>query len=526
MFKKINTTILIFLTAFSAIKLKAQQADSTNVLPAYITLFGYNALWHNGNNAAGLRQDSILAFGKTKLGFDQMQGQFKLAQQAKDSQRLNFESERFQNIGKTLFYGKFSYTQQWDKQLRFSDVLDPYRGTPYLLADSIGGDWKKQLYTLTLKAASPALLNNKLTIGLGTTLNVATGARQNDPRPLSTSNQITIAPSATWKLNKSNLIGLNGWYNRYREDISLEVKNSSINYSLYKSLGLGQLELPTTFTTGASRIYKGNKWGGDIQYQLKNNSITWLNNFGYRTYQEQVADGTSVPRKSGTWKQTAYSFNSNLNIGNKNFLHRFALTLQRLEDQGIEFHEFYNTSLKAWQTLLEAEFYLAETDQASLSYTLIKPNKEHVFNWLAEIGGSYYSTNKSYLLPASSQVISNAGIWLKGTKVWSFNRNTNLQTGVTAFYNHNLDQLLSYIPITGDRTLLAREVLYPDHDYLSSNFIATTVNLQIDFKVEKVKNVRFLIAGSVSNQHSLTTNIYPNATGNRNYWSFSLGALY
>ncbi len=525
MFKKrIFTLLLILIVLFCKIELKAQ--DSTRVSPIDIGLFHYNKLWQQGPNAAGLRQDFIPTFGKTGLYFSQTDGGFKLAQQAKSNQQVNFESERFQQIGRTFFYGKFSYVQQWDKEIRFSDVLDPYRGTPYILMDSIGGDWKKQLYGLTLKAASPVFFKDRLTLGLGTTLNVGTGARQNDPRPLSTTNEITLTPSLTMKLKTNSLIGLNGLFSRYREDISLEIKNTSVNHYLYKSLGLGQLELPTAFTTGASRVYQGSKWGGDLQYQFKRDQLTWLSTLGYRTYKERVSDGTSVPRKSGTWKQSVYQLNSNVNIDGKNLSHRFALKLQRLEDQGIEFHEFYNATLKTWQTLLEAEFYLAETDHASLTYTVIKPNVKQSFKWLAEIGANYYATSKNYLIPVSAQEISKAGIWLKGTKVWTLNGTATLQTGVEGMYTRNLTNSLFYVPITGDRTLLAKSVLYPDQSYLSADGLSISSHIQYAFKINKYKNVGFAIDGDITHQRSLSTGSYENAIGSRNYFNIGLTALY
>lgn len=530
MFRKTSITLLIITASLCcALISRAQQKEADSTLAsaaAYLTLSKYNALWLQGPNAAGLRLDSLSAFGRTQLGYNQNEGAFKLAQQAKRQQQFNLESERLQEIGKTLFYGKFSYTQQWDQQLNYSDVLDPYRGTPYVLADSIGGDWKKQLYALTLKAAGPAFWNNRLRLGIATDLKVGTGARQNDPRPLATNNEISVTPGLTWNLNAKNLIGLNGWYNRYREEVSLEVKNSNINHYLYKSLGLGQLELPVTFTTGASRTYNGHTWGGDFQYQWYGKGISWLNSLGYRSREEEVRDGTSVPRKSGTWKQSVYSVTSKLNLDGAGFLHRITLDASRTEDKGIEFHEFYNTTLKAWQTLLEAEFYLSETDYASISYTLIKPDQKQVFNWLAEIGGNYYSTRKNYLYPASAQEFTNAGFWVKGAKVWHLRGGGNLQTGMQAFYTRNLSNSLSYIPITGDRTLLAREVLYPDQSYQAANAITSAVNMQYDFKMEKLKNVRFAVSGSFSSQHSLASGSYPNAMGNRNYYHFGISALY
>jgi len=528
MFNKTHNIFLLVLLLCNISVVNAQdvKTDSIEVSAADLTLLPYHTLWFNGNNAAGIRQDLIPAFGRTTLGFTQEKGEFKLAQKPMSSSGLNFTTERFQNIGKMLFYGKFSYTQQSDKGQKFSDVLNPYRGTPYILADSIGGDWKKQLYGLTLKAVGPTMLNKRLTIGLGATLNVGTGARQNDPRPLSTNNEITLSPSLTYKLDAHSLIGINGLYSRYREDISLEVKNSNINHYLYKFLGLGQYELPTTFTTGASRIYQGNKLGGDVQYQLVGNRIQWLSSFGYRKYTEEVSDGTSVPRKSGTWKQSAYTFNSNINIKGSTSFQRISLRINRDEDSGIEFHEFYNTTLKVWQTLLEAEFYSAETDHASLSYAWIKPGKSVAFNWLVETGIDYFATRKTYAVPAARQEISFFAPWIKGTKVWAFSDGSDLQTGIGLKYVQNLQSQLAYIPITGDRTFLARNVLYPDQAYLSADYLSASLHLQYDFKVKAAANTRFFASGNLTGQSAVTSNIYPNAQGSRTYFSFNLGVIY
>lgn len=530
MFNKNKIVVLIcsiLLLAKADLKAQDKKNDSLMVTPAYISLLGYLAQWQKGSNAAGLWQDSLVLFGRTTLGYKQEDGTFKMAQEPERMSQFNFGTERYQKIGGMLFYGKVSYIQQWDKKVNYSNVLDPYRGTPYILADSIGGAWQKQLYALQVKAASPAMLGHRLVLGLGAVLNVGTGARQNDPRPLSTNDEIIITPGLTWRLNQAGLVGINGLYGRYREEVSLVVKNSNINHYLYKSLGLGQLELPTTFTTGASRVYNGNKLGGDIQYQWHQDGISWLTSLGYRSYQEKVADGTSVPRKSGTWKQQTYQFKSSLNMDGQNFLHRFSVGLERMEDTGIEFHEFYDLTTKTWKTLLEAEFYLSETNLTSFSYTLIKAQQQHSFSWLAEIGGNYFSLSRSYLIPSSKQEISRTEVWLKAAKNWNLPNAGSLQASIKGLYSKKLNASLMYIPITADRTLLAREVLYPDQAYLSADYLGTTINLQYGIKLEKVRNVRLLLGGNFTNRYSMTTDpVYNNAKGNRNYWGFSLGALY
>ena len=499
--------------------------DTSAMLPHYAILLPYQTVWKSSGNAAGLTKDSILVFGQTALHYQNINGNYKLAQQAKNNQQLNFETERYLQLGKSLFYGGFSYTQQWEKELKLSDVLDPYRGTPYLWADSIGGNWKKQLYALELKASSPALLKRKLHLGISADLNVATGARQNDPRPLSTNNQIKVSPGLLWNIASKHTLGLNGIYQRYREDISMETKNTNVNHRIYRFLGMGQMELPTTFVTSASRIYEGQWFGANIQYHLKAKNFDWLNNLGYKNGDEEVAEGSSIPRKSGTWKQTSYSFASQLNLTSKKYQHRLSLDLKRLQDTGVEFHEIYNAATKTWQTILEADFYIANTDYAQFSYTLIKKKSALDFNWLAEGGINYLAIDKNYVIPVSVQGISNAEIWARGLKNLTLGKNS-LHIGVRLGYSKNLSQSLHFIPITADRTLVAREVLYPDHGYLSTDFFSANANLQYNFKLKQAKATQFFIRSAYTLQQNINAPIYGTADGQRHFLNVSLGAYY
>ena len=523
---KICRLVLIAL-ALSCSSLKAQQAplDTSVLLPHYVTLLPYQAAWRNSDNAAGLFKDSLLLFGKTTLNYQHINGKYKLAQQAINNQQLNFETDRYLKLGKGLFYGRFSYTQQWEKELKLSDVLDPYRGTPYLWADSIGGDWKKQLYALQLKVSSPALLNEKLHLGLSADLNVATGARQNDPRPLSTNNQIKIYPATIWNITPHHSLGLNALYERYREDISLETKNTNYNHRLYRFLGLGQLELPTTFTTSASRVYEGSQWGGNIQYQFKRKNIDWLSNIGYKSGDEEVAEGSSIPRKSGTWKQASYFASSQVSLKNEKYQHRLAVVLKRLQDTGVEFHEIYNATTKTWQTILEADFYIANTDYAQIAYTFIKKKATLGFSWLAEGGINYLALDKNYVLPLSIQQISNAEIWVRGLKNFSLATNS-VYIGTRLGYSKNLSQSLHFIPITADRTLAAREVLYPDHGYLTADFFSANANIQYNFKLQNVKGTSFFAKAEYTLQQNINAPTYGTAYGQRHFLNISLGAFY
>lgn len=516
-----------FLLASSGAIAQGQQADTLRNLPMVQALTSLRNNWLQSPNAAGMKLSSFLPAGKTELSYNNLSGGMKLAQQPESCERFQFNSERYQPLGGAIFYGSFSYTEQRDKNVRFSDVMNPYRGTPYLLADSIGGDWKKQLYSLKLKVSSPQLLGDKLILGIGAELNVGTGARQNDPRPLNTSNEINITPGLIWKLSDNSHIGINGLYGRYREEISLEVKNTYVNHYLYKFLGIGQYELPGVFSVGSARNYDGNKYGGDLQYELTKGRVSWLTTAGYRSYSEEVSDGNSVPRKAGTWKQKEYNVLSVFNLHKGRVLQQFKLNGQLTEDTGIEFHEYFNTVTKEWQTILEAPFYTAETKLAGLSYTYLKESDQMVYSWLAEVGLNYQSVDKQYTIPVSAERLERIAFYLKGGKNMLTGKNSSLQVSLSLGYSMSLSDGVSFIPVTSDRTLLAREILYPDHAYLSADRLIATAEAQYNFNIRKVKGAKFFI-GSVANViRSVNADaVYPAASGNRRYVSLSLGAYY
>ncbi|EDM35423.1 hypothetical protein PBAL39_13175 [Pedobacter sp. BAL39] len=520
-------TVGILLFAFTCAHAQVTQTDSLRLLPQQFELLPLRYNWLEGTNAAGMQRDSLYALGKTQLSFASEKGDLRRIQQPESRDQFRFQSERYQPLGKSVFYGSFSYTQRWDNEVHFSDVLDPYRGTPYLLADSVGGDWKLQLYALKLKAAAPKLWNDRLVFGIGANLEVSTGARQNDPRPLNTANKLSILPAVTLALNDHSTFGLNGYYGRYQEDISLEIRNTSVNHFLYKLLGLGQYELPGIFSVGSSRNYGGNTYGADLQYEWRMNGWSWLSTAGFRSLREAVSDGNSVPRKAGTWEQKDYHAQTMLGREGEAFFQKLRLQLERLEDTGIEFHEFYNTGTQMWQTILEAPFYTAETTSATLNYTILRKEGNDSYKWSAQGELKYISVDQRYSVPRSSQRVTQLHAAIKGGRNWMMSHGRSLQLNLKLNYEMALDQALSYVPITGDRTLIAREVLLPDYDYGAADRIGGSCDLQYNFCIPSVPRTSFYakaVAQVLGNLSSAAR--YPSARGNRTMFNLSLGAYY
>ncbi len=101
--------------------------------------------WLSSTNPAGLSLNPNILPGKMNLAYSTETGDYKRVQQGDNINHYNFQTQRYTKIENTFFYGSFSYNKSFEKGIDYSDVNNPYRGTPYLLIDTIGNDICEQL---------------------------------------------------------------------------------------------------------------------------------------------------------------------------------------------------------------------------------------------------------------------------------------------------------------------------------------------------------------------------------------------
>lgn len=92
-------------------------------------------LWRLTDNAAGLAIDSSQNRGYAQLGVEHWDGDYTRVQEGKQTNRLLFETERYQKVGKYLYgYGRFDFDYGRTKGRTWCDVSRPYNAAPYSLA--------------------------------------------------------------------------------------------------------------------------------------------------------------------------------------------------------------------------------------------------------------------------------------------------------------------------------------------------------------------------------------------------------
>lgn len=488
--------------------------------------------WLLTPNAAGLKDGVVPAIGSTYIGTHQEQGDFKRPQQALTKQSYLFHSERYQPVKNGVFYGSFRFEQQKEEAVHWNDVMDPYRGTPYVLADSLGGDWKKQVFQLNLKAAS-AKIANRLSLGAGVVYNLSTGARQNDPRPLNYVNELDFKPALLFEISGIHAAGLTGTYGFYKEEVSLLNNKSELLQKVFKLKGLAVHDAPSLFSSSFTRLYDGTKKGAELQYAFTKSgdqNFKWLSSFGFQDYTEDVRDGVTKPTNGGRYKQTTYHLTSIMTRSNDAFIQQLQFSFLKMNGKGREYHQTYDPVSTLWLTTFDAIFYTRSSTTANVAWELARAAKHDGFKWKTRASAGYNKLDAAYLYSFPvSQNLETGNVNLGAWRTWSFKSRNNLLLSAEGTYVFPLSNVLRYTDGNGYTNQSIKEILVPDHAYLASKAIKAGLSIQYTFgsnKPDAQFHNQFYVKGAGEIARPLNGEVIPGPNGNRKNFALTIGAFY
>lgn len=479
----------------------------------------YTPLLYTDNTAA-LWSLPLTQLGQSQATFQSTRSNFRRPQEAHANQALHLITERYQRSNQALWYGKFAFAQGRDKEINWSSMLNPYRGTPYILADSIGGDWKKQHYTLEAKVASRPIWKERLHVGFNLRYELATGAKQIDPRPLSNTNTLTLGPSLLWHVNNQHQLGLSTQYQSFREYINIEIRQPNTSHNLYRFKGLTIHDHPIPTTSGHSRRYNGNELTGALQHQVNFNSIITLSSaVGYAQYDESTIDGSATPVPSGDYTRKKMYITSSLSKRSEDGrrLKQIVLNAARQNNTGTEYHTTYDHTLGQSAITFSGTLYKQEKQTLSLRYN------QGYFTSIGDLGSLFYldlaidqmETNYLYTQPSKQDILQfryAVGYWHNIPGKW------RLQSELG--YQHSPIQSLHYTPKAGANTA-AKEILYPDHDYLTASSAHLTLQGKRIFKFSESRQTQWYAHSKVHYKQRLdkaTNSLY-----GLNHFTFQIG---
>lgn len=496
----------------------AQPRDTPmdNRLVLWDTTIG-RSLLVTGNNTALLTADSIPDVGYATLGGQLLSGGFRRPQEAEAEQAITFDTERYQRIGDWLFHGRFSYRHQRQDNLRWTDIMDPYRGTPFVLADSTVGDWKKHHFALEASASLP--LNERLAVGLALNYRVGSGAKNRDPRPLSNVNDITLLPSASWTVNNRHVLGIHGRYRRFKEDIGVLIR-AQFAQGLYRLKGLSFHDQILPVSVSYSRAYSGTAWGGGLQHLYHvNPSWQWFNEVEYTRYTEATQDVTIPPLPSGDFRNDHVSLRTTLRYRTGRMEKSLSMAAEAQRGVGHEYHYVSNV------LVFDGDMHQQEALSATLTHEWMRHRPGIPYVWSIAPSLNYRQYRASYpTVPTNSrQEFTQLAASLTGG-TW-----VARQVAITAavHYQTALSDTLDY-HADGVGQTVASTVLLPDQDYATADYLSGRLGLKYVFSrpISERDRRQFFAELSGLLHHRLNAVPYAGYGPNRAYASLTIGMYY
>lgn len=473
--------------------------------------------------SAFLGELNLPAVGNTTLGYFYEAGDYRHPFTGKSKQGLHFSSEKFQRTGDWTVYGRFDFTTLKEKQLAYASLVNPFTDNPYQIVDSLQGDWNKQFYDMALKIASPSFAGGSMRAGLGLSYQVATGARQMDPRSVDTENKIQLAPNLTYKISQRHQLGLAAIYNYHKNDLRLTRANENQQYNVYKLLGLAEYAgaSPFIMTSDMYRNYITHEYGTEVSYRHASDQFRWLVSGSYLRHGEKVTDGTTYPMKAGKHTFDQYSLLSAIDWKRGLYNHHFDLNILYQDISNTEYQQLQRTDDRSYETIFEGTLNTALRSQATLAYILAKETSSYRSDWFAKASLSYSGWDNRYALPQSKEIIDRLDIGVRFNKAvsrWVFDLASN--------YNFAVKNEWSYTDKNYSSNFIANNVALPIYQYLASDRIANSLSIQYRLANFGRKNNELYIKGSGSLETVLSSAMGAIEKGQSRYSvNLSLGLL-
>lgn len=330
--KRSYVFIVLLVSALSGYSGDSLQTNSFNSQ----RIFDVGNLWLKTGNVSGLffnHDKELILFD---AGTNMRNGDFHRVSEAGDISRYSFNTSSYQSIGNKIFAsGSFEYNNLDTKGARWSGTYDPYRGNPYLLADSLSGtSWHKENYRLVGQMAY--VLSDKLILGCSVDYFAAVAAKQKDPRPENTITSFAIHPSLVFKKSNYNL-GFDFGYMNQKEQVSYYTFRSNFNstFFLFKGFGFFSKEIYSSFT----RFQIASKITGGIQFEKELKGMQSLTELRVNYSIEGIEDGSNqiIKEDGGDWGTYEIELNQQLKkVIGKN-THLFEASLCFLNGDGTEY---------------------------------------------------------------------------------------------------------------------------------------------------------------------------------------------
>ena len=387
---------------------------------------------------------------------------------------LRIQTKSFQKTKSMAFFGEASFVSDQRSNVQWCDVEDRALLNPYLIGDSIGGDYYREAYSM---GGGTSIRTGNWELGLRGLYKGGVSYRKVDPRPRNTVSSIRINPGVTYFAGPWRF-GWYGSYERYRQnvDIQVEKEGRKVYFFLLQGFGIYNRQF-SELEESYSRIYKGNliNTGLNLNYSKSPASKTGMR----LSVQRDLLVASESDRRT-PYKITRNGLNAELThqqdmFGRTLFIRGSYDLLQTIGNETQYTPATINTNYIVWNFATQSDRYENVSEEMGISVSLVNQKYWETSVW-GELEASRRQQNQNYFTPDYQQSIhdqtASATIGLHAPMRKSC-LDVELQGGYRQVVFSDLYQ--------SENTVLAERLILPDYDFLSSDRVFYEVKLKYGY---------------------------------------------
>lgn len=377
-----KTSAFLLLISLGSCSLKAQ--DSLGLFKVISNQYNLernfkSAFYDNLAFMSGYGNDSFSEFG---IGYNAEHKKVYRQQLGNGNKGLTVNAGSFQKLRSNRYvWGTAGYESLKTDLVRWNETLDYERISPYIVADSVGGQLKTERYHF---AGGYLQKINRWSVAGEVSYLAQMGYRARDPRMKSTTSDLKIKAGVSYNVFRKYDVGLFGEFNKYTQNTSITFQSALGRAYTYQMTGLGFSNYLFNGGTYPNSNYEEFAYRGGLQ----------ISSDGGKDFYISATAGTSNNIKAYINSSSSNSFNDLSELRNEIF---------RLEGA-----KFFNLKNKQ-RTGISANFSQSVKSGSEYGYSLNTTSLTQIFkrttyrkeNYIATLKGFYQYTGNQFSIAAT-----------------------------------------------------------------------------------------------------------------------------
>lgn len=299
----------------------------------------------------------------------------------------------FINKGNSSMWGKASYRNGTQENMKWNETSDYLLLYPYVVGDSLGGDFKSERYFFN---GGYTAKKGRFIWGADASYCATLGYRQIDPRPRNITGKLDFTLGLALTGIHRYRIGISVNASKYKQKNDIKFYNEQGNVTLYHFTGMG-MDYYRFRGEKNETYYKGNQFGGSVNLlPEKNNGFTANVSFNNFRFEKIISSLNELPMA----RVTEYTWKGELGYKQKQGGRSWGVKVgtENVHRKGIE-NLFGNPANNIYPLIASAQQYSNKRMGYTLSgfYESALPNG---FSWAVYPGMSYHRMLTRYIYPA------------------------------------------------------------------------------------------------------------------------------